>query len=305
LSRTRERFRSGLSTLFSSGKALDEELFNQLERQLILADVGVHISQEIIQNLREQTKLHSIQDAAALLPILQDLLVQLLAPAQEVDPLAGKKPVVILMVGVNGSGKTTSIAKLAHYYKQQGLSIILGAGDTFRAAAVEQLKTWGERNEVPVIAAQGKADSAAVLFDALSAAKSRQMDVLIADTAGRLHTQMHLMEELKKIKRVLAKQHDAQEVFLVLDATSGQNALQQAKIFNQEIGVTGLIVSKLDGTARGGIVFAIARELGIPIRFIGVGEEIEDLRAFDPKAFVAALLTQDQESTVLTDQHDC
>ncbi len=297
LGKTRKNLTQGLAAAFLGKKTIDDEVLEELETLLLTADVGVEATREIIERLSERVQRKELGDLDALLDALREAILEILRPVAQplkVDP--DKRPFVILMVGVNGVGKTTTIGKLARRYKDQGLSVMLAAGDTFRAAAVEQLQRWGERNDVPVIAQHAGADSAAVIFDALQAAKARGVDLLIADTAGRLHTQANLMEELKKIKRVMAKL-DAQaphEVMLVVDATTGQNAIAQATQFHQAVGLTGLTLTKLDGTAKGGIVIALARRLGLPIRFIGVGEGVEDLRPFDAEAFVDALLARDE-----------
>ncbi|MGI9321140.1 MAG: signal recognition particle-docking protein FtsY, partial [Thiogranum sp.] len=271
---------------------IDDELIEDLETQLLTADVGVEATQSIIKDLTQRVARKQLNDAEALLAALHDDMQAMLAPVDhplEIPP--SEQPFVLLMVGINGAGKTTSIGKIARRLRDEGRSVMLAAGDTFRAAAVEQLQTWGERNQVPVVAQQQGADSASVIFDALQAAQARNIDVLIADTAGRLHTQSNLMEELKKIKRVLAKLDASapHEVMLVVDAGTGQNALNQAQQFNQTVGLTGITLTKLDGTAKGGIIFAIAKQLGIPIRFIGVGEAVEDLRPFASADFVDAL----------------
>lgn len=290
LRRTREGLASGFSKLFA-GRKLDDELLEELESRLLLADVGVEVTQQVMQRLSTLPQQAST-DSTALLRVLQDELLNILRPCQQPWQPSDSRPYVILTVGVNGAGKTTTIGKLAQWLRQQGHSVVLAAGDTFRAAAVEQLQVWGERNQIPVMAQGSGADSAAVIYSAVQAARARGVEVVIADTAGRLHTQANLMEELKKIKRVIGK-CDASaphEVLLVLDAGTGQNALHQALQFHQAVGVTGLVLTKLDGTAKGGIVFAIAQRLGLPIRFIGVGEHLDDLRSFDAAEFVAALL---------------
>jgi len=278
---------------FLPGRPIDAELLEELETRLLGADVGVEATETILGGLRERISRRELADRDALERALRESLTEILAPVQA--PLAvdaGRRPYVILVVGVNGSGKTTSIGKLAQRLAGAGLKVLLAAGDTFRAAAVEQLQVWGDRHNVPVIAQAGGADPAAVVFDALQSARARGVDVLIADTAGRLHSHGHLMEELKKVKRVLARLDPTapHEVLLVLDASQGQNALAQAETFHRELGVTGLVLTKLDGTAKGGIVFAIARKLGIPLRFLGVGEAAEDFESFDAAEFVAALL---------------
>ena len=292
LTKTRTGFTEGIASLVLGRKQIDAELLEDIETQLLTADVGVEATQTIIGDLTQRVARKQLADADALMNALREDLAAILRPCSR--PLridAARKPFVILMVGVNGVGKTTTIGKLARRLRDDGRSVMLAAGDTFRAAAVEQLTVWGERNSIPVIAQQQGADSASVIFDALQSAQARGVDVLIADTAGRLHTQSHLMEELKKIKRVLAKlDADApHEVLLVVDAGTGQNALNQALQFHEAVTLTGIALTKLDGTAKGGIIFAIAKRLGIPIRFIGVGEGIEDLREFDAEQFVTAL----------------
>jgi fused signal recognition particle receptor len=296
LSRTRNSLAEGVTSLARSSRRIDRDLLEEIETSLLVADVGMEATREIIDNLTDLIALGELKDADALLTALRERMQAILEPCSL--PLVipeHPRPYVILMVGINGAGKTTTIGKLAHRLRQQGLQVMLAAGDTFRAAAVEQLQTWGGRNGVPVIAQQQGADSASVIYDALQSARSRNIDVLIADTAGRLHTQSNLMEELKKIKRVMAKlDPDApHEVMLVVDAGTGQNALNQAREFNEAVGLTGITLTKLDGTAKGGIIFAIARKTGIPIRFIGVGEGIENLREFDAGEFVAALFSME------------
>ncbi|HRD48195.1 MAG: signal recognition particle-docking protein FtsY [Candidatus Competibacter sp.] len=294
LRRTRQNLVSGLAGLFA-GRKLGDEVLEELENRLLLADVGVEVTQHLIQRLTERLSRQLLHDVPTLLQALNEELLAILAPCQQPWQPSESRPYVMLMVGVNGAGKTTTIGKLAKKLQNDGHSVLLAAGDTFRAAAVEQLQVWGERNRIAVIAQHSGADSASVIYDAIQSARARQVDVVIADTAGRLHTQSNLMEELKKIKRVMGKADAAapHEVLLVVDASTGQNALNQAVQFHEAVGVTGLILSKLDGTAKGGIVFAIARRLGLPIRFIGVGESIEDLRLFDAAEFVAALLDGD------------
>jgi fused signal recognition particle receptor len=279
--------------LFARNPVLDDAFVDELETVLIGADVGVSATSALVEDLRRRVGKREFANAGALLAALRADLVALLRPVAHplhVDP--AMRPFVVLMVGVNGVGKTTTIGKLARHLLNQGRNVMLAAGDTFRAAAVEQLKTWGERNGVAVIAQGSGADSASVIFDALQSARSRNADVLIADTAGRLHTQSGLMDELGKIRRVLGKLDAAapHEVLLVIDGTTGQNAVNQTRQFRSSIGVTGLVVTKLDGTAKGGIVFALAKEFGLPIRYVGIGERAEDLREFDPAAFVDALL---------------
>jgi fused signal recognition particle receptor len=290
LKKTRQGFSGQLSALFMGRKSIDDELFEELETILLSADVGTETTESILAELIDQTKRKALKDPEALQDSLKSILCNLLEPC-EVPLVVEGKPFVILMVGINGAGKTTSIAKLAHHYQHQGKRVILAAGDTFRAAAVEQLQVWGERNKVPVVAQKIGSDSASVAFDALASARSKKLDLLITDTAGRLHTQHHLMDELKKIKRVMSKQDEAapHETLLVIDAGNGQNALQQTKEFHEAIGLTGIAVTKLDGTAKGGIVFAIAKQLGLPIRFIGVGEQIDDLKPFKADEFIQAL----------------
>lgn len=292
LNKTRRNFAEGITTLILGKKKLDNELLELIETQLLTADVGVEATQQFIQSLTQKLARKELQDSAAVLQTLQQEMASLLFSCQV--PLTintEKKPFVILVVGINGSGKTTTIGKLAKRLQQEGKKVMLAAGDTFRAAAIEQLQIWGERNNIAVVAQQAGADTAAVIYDAMESAKSKQIDVLIADTAGRLHTQTNLMEELKKVKRVLGKIDSSapHETLLILDASIGQNALNQAKQFHEAIGLTGLVLTKLDGTAKGGIIFAIAKALQLPMRFIGVGESIDDLRPFDAEEFVAAL----------------
>jgi len=291
LARSRSTFSDGLADLVLGKKKIDDDLLEELETLLLTADVGVDTTQRIIDDLTDRVKRKTLSDPAALSEVLQAQLVEILKQCEcpVVEPQPGK-PQVILMVGINGAGKTTTIGKLAKKLQNDGQKVMLAAGDTFRAAAVEQLQTWGERNNIPVIAQATGADSASVIFDALQAAQARGMDVLIADTAGRLHTKDNLMDELTKIARVMKKlDEDApHEVMLVVDAGTGQNAINQAEQFFKAVGLTGITLSKLDGTAKGGIVFAIAERVGVPIRFIGVGEGIDDLRPFDAEEFVKA-----------------
>jgi fused signal recognition particle receptor len=292
LARTRGQLGAGLSGLLGGGRRVDEAVFEELETLLLTADVGVEATARVITRLRAAARSSRLGTEEELIAALKAELREILRPCQGPvqEPTPGR-PQVILMVGVNGAGKTTTIGKLARRLQDEGNSVMLAAGDTFRAAAVEQLQTWGERNGVPVIAQRSGADSASVIFDALQAATARGTDVLIADTAGRLHTKTNLMDELAKIARVM-KKLDPQaphEVMLVVDATTGQNALNQAIQFHQTVGLTGITLTKLDGTAKGGILFAIAERLKLPIRFIGVGEAIEDLRPFDAEEFVEAL----------------
>jgi fused signal recognition particle receptor len=285
-------FSRGISSLFSRHPKLDDSLLDELETTLITADVGIEASTSLVETLRKRMHKREFADADALLQALRQELIALLKPVQTPLDIAGRKPFVVLTVGINGAGKTTTIGKLARRWRDEGKQVLLAAGDTFRAAAVEQLKTWGERNQVSVISQGQDADAASVIFDALQAARSRNADVLIADTAGRLHTQGGLMDELGKIARVLKKlDADApHEVLMVIDGTTGQNAVNQVRQFRQIVGVTGLVVTKLDGTAKGGVVFALAREFGLPIRFVGLGETATDLRVFDAEAYVDGLL---------------
>jgi len=296
LEETRRQLGKRLGALLSARGSIDDSLLDEIETTLITSDLGVNAALEIVQNLRAAIDNKVITQPEQVLPAVQAELYELIENCEQylvIDP--DRKPFVILMVGVNGAGKTTTIGKLAQRFKEDGLSVMLAAGDTFRAAAVEQLKSWGERNDVPVVAQATGADSAAVIFDALQSAKARNVDVLIADTAGRLHTQHNLMEELKKIHRVMGRVDETapHETMLVVDAGTGQNALNQAREFNQAVGLTGITVTKLDGTARGGVLFGIAPELGVPIRFIGVGEAAKDLRPFDAGTFVNAILPID------------
>ena len=297
LKRTSENIGSGFVSLFS-GKKIDDDLFEELEEQLLIADVGVETTTRLIDSLTDQASRKQLKDGEALYEILRDEMQKTLEPVSiPLVPENAEGPFVILMVGVNGVGKTTTIGKLAKQYQAQGKSVMLAAGDTFRAAAVEQLQVWGQRNDIPVVAQHTGADSASVLFDALQAARARNIDILIADTAGRLQNKSHLMDELKKVIRVMKKQDESapHEVMLTLDASTGQNAISQAELFKQAVGVTGITISKLDGTAKGGVIFAIADKFGIPIRHIGVGEQIDDLRTFDAKDFVDALFTQESD----------
>ncbi|WP_038909315.1 signal recognition particle-docking protein FtsY [Dickeya oryzae] len=294
LIKTRENLGSGFVGLFR-GKKIDDDLFDELEEQLLIADVGVETTRKIIARLTEHASRKQLKDAEALIALLKAEMSEILAKVDMPLAIDSKTPFVILMVGVNGVGKTTTIGKLARQYQAQGKSVMLAAGDTFRAAAVEQLQVWGQRNNVPVVAQHTGADSASVIFDALQAAKARGVDVLIADTAGRLQNKSHLMEELKKIVRVMKKlDEDApHEVMLTLDASTGQNAVSQAKLFNEAVGLSGITLTKLDGTAKGGVIFAIADQFGIPIRYIGVGESIDDLRPFKADDFIEALFARE------------
>ncbi|EOC0094082.1 signal recognition particle-docking protein FtsY [Cronobacter dublinensis] len=294
LLKTKENLGSGFISLFR-GKKIDDDLFEELEEQLLIADVGVDTTRKIIANLTEGASRKQLRDAEALYGLLKEEMGEILAKVDEPLNVEGKTPFVILMVGVNGVGKTTTIGKLARQFEQQGKSVMLAAGDTFRAAAVEQLQVWGQRNNIPVIAQHTGADSASVIFDAIQAAKARGVDVLIADTAGRLQNKSHLMEELKKIVRVMKKldENAPHEVMLTIDASTGQNAVSQAKLFHEAVGLTGITLTKLDGTAKGGVIFSVADQFGIPIRYIGVGERIEDLRPFNAGDFIEALFARE------------
>ena len=299
LSKTSASIGEGMASLFLGRKTIDDDLLDDLETRLLTADVGVEATTQIIQRLTQKVARKELADADALYKSLQAELAAMLKPVEQPLKIASQnKPFVILVVGVNGAGKTTTIGKLAKKLQLEGKKVMLAAGDTFRAAAVEQLQVWGERNKIPVIAQHTGADSASVIFDAVQAAKARGIDVLIADTAGRLHTKDNLMEELKKVRRVIGKlDADApHEVLLVLDAGTGQNAINQAKQFNQTVELTGLALTKLDGTAKGGVIFALAKQFGLPIRYIGVGEGIDDLRTFEAEPFVQALFAERERS---------
>jgi len=293
LSKTRQNLSAGLADLLLGKKQIDAELLEQLEDQLLMADVGLPATQKITSRLTESLQRKQLKDNESLIGALKSIMSDILAPcAIPLNVNSANKPFVILMVGVNGAGKTTTVSKLAQQYKSQGLKVMLAAGDTFRAAAVEQLQSWGDRLEIPVVKQGQGADSASVIYDALQSAQAHNIDVLIADTAGRLHTQTGLMDELEKIKRVMAKlDPDApQETLLVLDAGTGQNALTQASSFRDTVGISGIILTKLDGTAKGGMIFSVAEQLQTPIRYIGIGETVDDLRPFDNEEFVDALL---------------
>ncbi|WP_210523945.1 signal recognition particle-docking protein FtsY [Pantoea ananatis] len=294
LVKTRQNLGSGFIGLFR-GKKIDDELFEELEEQLLIADVGVETTRRIITSLTQHADRKQLRDAEALYGLLKTEMADILAKVEEPLNVEGKTPFVILMVGVNGVGKTTTIGKLARQYQAEGKSVMLAAGDTFRAAAVEQLQVWGQRNNISVVAQHTGADSASVIFDAIQAAKSRGVDVLIADTAGRLQNKSHLMEELKKITRVMKKldEQAPHEVMLTIDASTGQNAISQAKLFHEAVGLTGITLTKLDGTAKGGVIFSVADQFGIPIRYIGVGEGIEDLRPFKAEDFIEALFARE------------
>lgn len=299
LQRTRNQFTQGLANAFLGEKIVDEALLKRIETHLLTADIGPAATQRLIADMTVRVKRRELDNSESLVAALQQALLEVLQPCQQAwDITSAQQPYVILVVGVNGAGKTTTIGKLARHLQAQGKSVMLAAGDTFRAAAIDQLKVWGERNQVPVVAQQPGADSASVIFDALAAAQSRKVDVLIADTAGRLHTQSHLMDELKKIKRVLGKLDAAapHETMLVLDAGIGQNALRQAEQFNEAVTLNSLALTKLDGTAKGGVIFSLAETMRLPIRFVGVGEGIEDLQSFDAKEFVTALFAEESKN---------
>ncbi|MFQ3248627.1 signal recognition particle-docking protein FtsY [Glaciecola sp.] len=301
LSRTKETIGTGFVSLFA-GKKIDSDLYEDLETQLLIADVGITTTTKIIDKLTESAKLSQLKDGEALYDLLKEQMKSLLLPVSKPldlsapdDEQGNKEPFVILMVGVNGVGKTTTIGKLAKQFQREGKKVMLAAGDTFRAAAVEQLQVWGERNDIPVVAQQSGSDSASVIFDALVSAKAKGVDILIADTAGRLQNKDHLIEELKKVVRVMKKKNPnaPHEVMLTLDASTGQNAISQTKIFNEAVGISGINLTKLDGTAKGGIIFSLADQFGIPIRYIGIGEGIDDLRPFEAEQFVDALFSHD------------
>ena len=296
LTKTRDVLNTDVIDLIQGPQDLDDDLLEQLEDHLLMADVGIEATQKITEQLRQGLALKKFKDNESVIQAIQDAMLDILSvSSQPLQIDATHKPFVILMVGINGAGKTTTIGKLAQQFKLQGLNVMLAAGDTFRAAAVEQLQGWGQRLDIPVIAQGSGADAASVIYDALQAAQSRQIDVLIADTAGRLHTQSNLMSELEKIKRVLGKLDETapHETMLVLDSGTGQNALTQARSFHDHLGISGITLTKLDGTAKGGIVFSIAEQMQLPIRYIGVGESAEDLRVFDAPEFTRALLSRD------------
>lgn len=298
LFKTKQNIGSGFLNLFR-GKKIDEDLFESLEEQLLIADVGVDTTQKIIRSLTDHASRKQLKDAEALHELLKEEMRSILTSVDQPLDIEKHKPFVILMVGVNGVGKTTTIGKLAKQFQNQGKSVMLAAGDTFRAAAVEQLQVWGERNNIPVIAQHTNADAASVIFDAMQAAKSRKIDILIADTAGRLQNKSHLMDELVKIVRVMKKQDETapHEIMLTIDASTGQNAISQTKIFNEAVGLTGITLTKLDGTAKGGVIFSIADQFNIPIRYIGVGEKIDDLRPFIAEDFIDALFDTNTDNS--------
>lgn len=294
LAKTGGTITQGMDTLIHGKKRIDDEVLEELETRLLMADLGMDVTRKIMSDLTQQVDRQQLDDMDALMQALHKKMTQILEPvAEPLSIQAEHQPTVLLMVGINGAGKTTTIGKIAKKFQGQGQSVMLAAGDTFRAAAVEQLTIWGERNHIPVIAQGTGADTASVIYDAVQSAKARQIDVLLADTAGRLHTQSNLMDELKKVKRVIQKldPQAPHEIMLIVDASIGQNALLQAQQFHEALGVTGITITKLDGTAKGGIVFAIAEQLKIPVRYIGVGESIDDLQTFDAEAFTRALLS--------------
>ncbi len=292
LAKTREKLGGQIAGLFGVGRKIDAELFEELETILITADIGVDATQFLLDTLQKRVRREGLTEAIQLQEALKDALVDLLAPLQSPLVITSEQPFILMLAGVNGAGKTTTIGKLAKLFQSQGKSVLLAAGDTFRAAAREQLQVWGERNNVTVVS-QEKGDSAAVIFDAITAARARGIDIVLADTAGRLPTQLNLMEEIRKVKRVIEKAAPGapHEVLLVLDANTGQNAVTQVKAFDDALGVTGLVLTKLDGTAKGGAIAAIAKARPIPVRYIGVGEGVDDLRPFEAREFVEAVFT--------------
>lgn len=295
LKKTRAKLSGSLGDLILGKKVIDEDLIDEIEMQLLTADVGIEATAEVMEAVRNSVRRNELQSMEALITLLKQKLKAVIAPCEKPLTVSHKEcPFVILMIGINGAGKTTTIGKLAKKLQQQGKSVLLAAGDTFRAAAVEQLEAWGERNQIPVIAQDSGADSASVIFDALKAAKARDIDVVIADTAGRLHTKNNLMDELKKVVRVIKKMDETapHETMLVLDSGTGQNAIMQAEAFNQAVPVTGIALTKMDGTAKGGVLFAVAKRLKLPIRFIGIGEQIDDLRVFNADDFVDAIFSE-------------
>lgn len=294
LNKTGSRLREGMAAMVAGHGRIDAELLDDIETRLLSADVGLEATDQVISGLQGKLDRRSLSDSGEFVAALKDELTAILTPCEQPLQVTSQgRPFVVLMVGVNGAGKTTTIGKLAHRLRDEGHSVMLAAGDTFRAAAVEQLQAWGERNDVPVVAQAAGADSAAVIFDAWQSARAKEIDVLIADTAGRLHTRDNLMRELEKIVRVLRKQDEGipDEILLVLDATTGQNAVIQAESFHKSVSLTGIVLTKLDGTAKGGVVFAIAKRFGIPLRFIGIGEQASDLRPFAAREFVEALFS--------------
>ena len=298
LSKTRTKLGGGLGDLLLGKKIIDDELIDDIEMQLLTADIGVEAATEVMEEVRSKVSRNELQTMDALTDLLKDKLKDIITPSGQ--PLVinkQHKPFVILMVGINGAGKTTTIGKLAKRFQSEGKSVMLAAGDTFRAAAVEQLQVWGQRNNIPVIAQHTGADSASVIFDSVKAAQSRNIDIVIADTAGRLHNKSNLMDELQKVARVIKKLDPSapHEVMLILDSGTGQNAIIQAQEFNKAIPITGISLTKMDGTAKGGVIFAIAKQLGLPIRFIGIGEQIDDLRVFDANDFINAIFSNEQE----------
>lgn len=296
LTKTRDQFVSKVEQILTGRRKIDEELYEELEEVLIRSDVGVNTSLELVEGLRKEVKKRKLQEAEELRGVLKELIAELLGQEESMN-FAERGPSIFLVVGVNGVGKTTTIGKLAHYFRSEGKKVILAAGDTFRAAAIDQLEVWGQRADVEVIKQKEGADPAAVAYDALQSAKSRGADIVIMDTAGRLHNKVNLMEELRKVRRVIEREIPGapHEVLLVLDATTGQNALQQAKLFQEVAGVTGIVLTKLDGTAKGGVVLGIQGEIDIPVKWIGVGEGMEDLRPFNPQDFAEALFDRSQE----------
>lgn len=290
LAKSRQKLGSGLSSLLLGKKVIDEDLLDELEMLLITADIGINTTDKVLESVRQNASRKVLKDSDSLYAFLKEALTKLLIEDNQLN-IDINETFVILVVGINGAGKTTTIGKLAKSFQNQGKSVMLAAGDTFRAAAVEQLKVWGERNEIPVVAQTTGSDAASVIYDAYESAKAKKIDILIADTAGRLHTQGNLMQELEKIKRVLKKHNEnaPHETMLIIDGGSGQNAINQAKEFNKTVGLSGISITKLDGTAKGGVVFAISDELNLPVRYIGVGEGINDLKPFNAKEFVDAL----------------
>lgn len=293
LAKTRQGLVEKIESLVSGRKVIDESLYEELEEALIAADVGVEVSLELIEALRRRVREQKVRDPAQLQPLLKELILEVLEEGRA-SLERGGPPTVVLVVGVNGTGKTTTIGKLAHFCRSRGERVILGAADTFRAAAIDQLEIWGRRAGAEVIKHREGADPAAVAFDAVQAARARRADIVFIDTAGRLHTKSNLMEELKKIRRVVGREVPGapHEVLLVLDATTGQNAISQARLFGEAVGVTGIVLTKLDGTAKGGVIIGIYRSLGIPVKFVGIGEDIDDLQPFNPREFVEALFAK-------------